>query len=525
MTQPWGGVEPPSDSSTQPQPATEPVWSQQAYGSTEVLDATGDPAAAAAGAPARGGRRRGLMIGAGVLAVAAVGAGVALAASQLGDGGAQPEEAVPASAVAFVAVDLDPSAGQKLDALRFTRKFPGAASRIGSDDDLRRALFEALKQDDALTGDWATDVAPWLGQRAGLAVLPPKASGEDPGVVVLLAVTDQAKAKTGLAKVAGSDVSCDVTPDFAVCADDAAVARQAVADAAKSPLSKVKRYTDDVDALGDRGIARGWLDFAGLKDAVPASGGIDLGSALGGTELTGRGAFALRFDGPNLALTGQVVGVAPPKVSGSVGADDLPADTLAVYGFSGGDTLAGYAYDELRKVADQLGATAELDAQLQQFQSQYGIAIPSDIGKALGERSAVLFGGMEAGSPRVAARLSGDRVSIDKLLGAVRDVGGPQVAKATAGTDTVLASTQAYADEVARGKGLGSAKAFTAAVPRAKDAQGLLYVNLAGLLGSVGDEMGVSAEARKNLAPLSALGMSTRRDGDRFTYDVRLTTR
>src|SRR5690348_4643786 len=165
------------------------------------------PAAADAGAdvlatesqpPARG-RRRGVLIGASVLAVALVGGGAALAASKLGGGGAQPDEAVPASAVGFVAVDLDPSAGQKVDFLRFARKFPDARTAIGSDDDVRKALFEALKKDGQIKGDWSSDVAPWLGDRAGFAVLPPAADGEDPSALVVLAVTDAGKAKAGIA--------------------------------------------------------------------------------------------------------------------------------------------------------------------------------------------------------------------------------------------------------------------------------------------------------------------------------------
>jgi hypothetical protein len=203
VSEPSGGHQPPhDDASTQPvgqQPSAHPVGSEP-LGSTEVLT-LGQPGDVfpAESPAASSGRRRGVAIGAGVLAVALLGGGVAFAASKLSGGGAQPDEAVPASAVAYFSVDFDPSAGQKVDALRFARKFPSAGAKIGSDDDLRKALFDSIKGDGDLKGDWATDVEPWLGDRAGLAVLPAAQDGDDPGVVVVLAVKDATKAKAGLA--------------------------------------------------------------------------------------------------------------------------------------------------------------------------------------------------------------------------------------------------------------------------------------------------------------------------------------
>jgi hypothetical protein len=512
---------------SQPHDPNQPHEPSQPHEPVEVLSVGGQYAAAGQdGAPTRG-RRRGLLIGAGVLAVALAGGGVAFAASKLSGGGAQPDEAVPASSIAFVAVDLDPSSGQKIDALRFARKFPGAASKLGGGDDVRKALFESLKKEGDLKGSWATDVEPWLGDRAGFAVLPPAADGEDPGAVVVLAVTDRDKARAGIAKVSDGTASCEFTDAFAVCAEEAGVAKKAVADAAKSPLSEVKTYSDDIAALGDRGIARAWLDLSKLQEAVPSSGGMSLSGALGGTDLTGRAAFALRFDGPALELTGNAVGTKFPKLEGSAAMDDLPADTLAAYGFTDADKIVGYVYDQVREAAEKQNAVAELDAQLQQVRDQYGIAVPDDVAKAAGDRVAVLFGGMDDGGlPKVAARLSGDRGVLDKILAAAQsDAAGITIGKAEAGTDTVLASSQAYADVVAKGHGLGAQQAFKDAVPNAKDSQAVLYVNIAGIVSTFADQMGLAGDERKNVEPLSSLGMSVKQDGDRVAYDLRLTTK
>lgn len=523
MTQPTDGQQPLQDPQRAGSQHTNPQGAS--FGNAEVLDVGGAATITpglASGGTSRPGRRRGLVIGAGVLAVALVGGGVAVAASTLGGGGAQPDEVVPATAVAFAAVDLDPSSSQKVDALRFARKFPGARDSL-KDDDPRRGLFERLKKDGTLKGDWATDVEPWLGDRAGVAVLPPTADGEDPGVVVVLAVKDQDKARTGLAKVAGGAASCEYTDDFAVCAQDAAVAKKAVADAAKAPLSGRKDYADDLASLGERGVARAWVDLAKVQDAVPSSGGMSLRSLS--PEFKGRAVVALRFDGPRLELTGNTVGTASPKLTGSAAMDDLPADTLAAYGLGGADQLVGYAYDQMRAAAGKQGGAADLDAQLQQFSDRYGISVPDDVKKAVGPRVAILFGGVADGTPKIAARLSGDRGALDKIVAASQQDGGPGVARATAGTDTVLASTQAYADAVAKGKGLGSQKAFTDAVPGSKDAQAVLYVNIAGVVAQLSDQLGMSADDRLNVDPLSSLGMSVKQDGDRVTYDLRLTTK
>ncbi|MGN6610606.1 MAG: DUF3352 domain-containing protein [Angustibacter sp.] len=474
-------------------------------------------------APARG-RGRGLIIGAGVLAVALVGGGAALAASKLGGGGAQPDEAVPASAVGFVAVDLDPSAGQKVDFLRFARKFPDARKAIGSDDDVRKALFEALKKDGQIKGDWSSDVAPWLGDRAGFAVLPPTADGDDPEALVVLAVTDSGKAKAGIAKVSEGQAKCEFPDGWAVCSDDAAVVSKAVKDAADKPLSQAKDYTADVDALGERGVARGWFDLGKLQEAIPTSGA-QMSAALSSAKLSGRTAFALRFDGPTLELTGHATGTQLPKLTGSAGVDDLPASSVAVYGFSGADRLVDYAYTQVRKTAETMNGVEQLDAVTQQLQQQFGISVPGDVTKAIGDRLAIVYGGTQDGAPQVAARFSGDRGALDKIVHAVQGGAGLTLARAQSGSDSIIATTQAYADAVAKDHGLGATPAFRAAVPRAKDAQAVLYVDVASALAQVGDQAELNATEREQLKPLRSFGLSVTQDGDRLSYDARLTTK
>ena len=67
-----------------------------------------------------------VVAGVGVLVLALVG-GVTYGVGALSGGGSQPESALPSGAVAYLKVDLDPSAGQKVDALPVHAQVPRAA--------------------------------------------------------------------------------------------------------------------------------------------------------------------------------------------------------------------------------------------------------------------------------------------------------------------------------------------------------------------------------------------------------------
>lgn len=495
----------------------------------EVVDLGPSPDIAP-GAPGRG-RRRGLVAGAGLLAALLVAGGVTYAAGALGGGGAAPEQAIPASAFAVVKVDLDPSAGQKVGALRFLRKFPEAKSRLGAGDDARRALFEALTKGGELRGSWASDVEPWLGKRGALAVVPGATAEADPVPVVVLAVTDAGKARAGLRKVGDGQAQCSVSDDFAVCAPDAAAAKAAVSAAATSSIADDKTFDGDVKALGGDGIATAWVDLAKARSALPAltsalrSAGAPADGALQAAQLKGRYVTALRFVGDDLELTGRVEGADAPALTGTSGVEQLPAGTLAAAGTAGADQLVATAWKQLSSTMAATGGADQPGQQLQALQQQLGITVPGDIQAAVGKRAVIAYGGLSGGAPQAALRVSGDSSSVAKLVGAATKASGGRLALATAkaGTDTVVASTQAYADQVATGSGLGDDPAFTAAVPGAKDAQQVLYVSIATLVGQLREQGAMGAG--EYVRPLSAFGLSAGRDGTATTFTIRLTTK
>ncbi len=502
----------------------------------DVID-LGSPGASVlpARTTSRGGRRRASVIGGGVLALAVAGGAGAYAVSALGGGGDQPEVAVPSSAFALVRVDLDPAAGQKLDALRFARRFPDVGSKLGSGDDPRKAIFEALTKDSTQSGDYARDVEPWLGQRAAVAVVPGVQPEDDPVPLVVLSVTDAAAARTGLAKVAGAG-RCVVSGDFAVCAKDAGLAQRAVTDAGRSSLADDAGFADAVAANGEDGVALAWADLAKARSAVPALAGAlrsagpqagMLGSLAGGGDLKGRVVAALRFDGPNLEVAGRVDGAPLPAATGPSGVGDLPAGTLVALGTGGADAIVNSAWAQLRSTLDAQGGADALDGQVAAIRDQYGITLPGDLSAALGRRATVAFGGLTDGAPGIAVRASGTPEAVAKLVTTASALasGAATLSPVPAGSDPVGATSMAYADEDATGSGLGSTKVFTDAVPGFKDAQQVVFVDVAGLLGLAKDTLGADAAAVRNLQPIAAVGLTGSRDGAAATFDLRLTTR
>src|SRR5688572_23716809 len=150
-------------------------------------------------APANDNRKRLIVLGA-IVAGGAVVAGGAWAATSFFATGSQPAEALPDSTIAYFSVDLDPSGGQKIEAIKTLRKFPAFTDEIDleTDDDLRERFFEEITKSGGCEGlDYAQDVKPWLGSRAAMAAVD---LGEDePTPVGVVQVTDADQAEDGVA--------------------------------------------------------------------------------------------------------------------------------------------------------------------------------------------------------------------------------------------------------------------------------------------------------------------------------------
>ena len=91
--------------------------------------------------------RRNLLWGGLLGGVLVVGGGTAFAVTTLVGGGAQPDQVLPGNAIAYVRMDIDPSAGQKIAAVRLLRKLPQVNDAVSGGGDPRQKLFESLQKD------------------------------------------------------------------------------------------------------------------------------------------------------------------------------------------------------------------------------------------------------------------------------------------------------------------------------------------------------------------------------------------
>ncbi len=202
----------------------------------------------------KGSARRKLVAGVGALAVLGAGAGAVWAWQAFMSQGAQPAEALPASTLAYVAVDFDPAAGQKLAALGFLRKFPSLEKHVGLTDagDLRKDVFDGVKSNLGCRIDYA-DVEAWVGQRFAFALV--DQGGPEP--VMVLQVADPDKVKAGLERLAEcseGELGYALGDDWAVLAETDKVAGRVLSDAAESPLAEDAEFQRWTGQAGEPGV-------------------------------------------------------------------------------------------------------------------------------------------------------------------------------------------------------------------------------------------------------------------------------
>ncbi len=332
------------------------------------------------------GRVRTVALVAGLVAIvggtAVVGGGW-LAFSRLNGGGPQPESVLPADTVAFLKFDLNPSAGQKVAAVRFALRFPDAKGKVTETSDLRKVAFDQVKDDAKLKDiDYAADVAPWLGERFAVGLLPGASSKDKPIPVAVLAVTDEDKAAEALPRITGSGkTTCGVRDGFAVCSEDKTVVTLLTEAEQGTMLEESPQFAADMSALGEDGVAAAWVDLkrvGELAETARVGTGL-LGAPLPDAPRGGRLAVALRFAGPHLELAGRVTDMPmawPEKGASGTGVPELPAGTLAAFGLTGaGDQVkAGWA------------AAGDVVNDLEGAGRELGVSLPDDLYAALGDR-------------------------------------------------------------------------------------------------------------------------------------------
>lgn len=447
----------------------QPVHGRSAFGQPAHQGWGETPAYAVEAPGAYGGapqRNRGKIVTAGVAGAAAlalVGGATVFAFDRLGGGGAQPEAAMPATTIAFAKVDLDPSSSQKVDAIRFLKKFPNTDS-LREDMDLRKWFFEEASKNSDHKNDWS-EVEQWLGDRAG-AGLVPGTEGASPRYAVVLAVTDKEKAQAYLPKMTDSNgQSCEVGDEWMTCSDSSENLRAVVDATAAGTLADSETYQADLDELGEAGIASAWMDLtqvAEVAKSMPGSAGLvnpgltKPGTTLpGGTtgglpgaasnvalattagvsaapasteqelwnQMQGRLATTLRFDGPNLELVGKVKDLSETYSRNADAGTDigrLPADTIGAVSANGLGSQLTKSWPEIEKqitsTTDALGSSGSASTDpLAAFEKQTGLKLPEDLAKALGERTTLAVAS-DGKQPKVALMTDGDRGVLQKVV-------------------------------------------------------------------------------------------------------------
>ncbi|MEO6701774.1 MAG: DUF3352 domain-containing protein [Jatrophihabitantaceae bacterium] len=454
--------------------------------------------------------------------------GAAFAAYQtLNGGGTQPDEVLPASAVAFAKLDLNPSAGQKIAAAQFLNRIPKLSTGFSSTGDWRKPLFDALARDGALPKgvSFERDIKPWLGRRIGVAVLPTKTEGT-PDLVLAIQSTDNVEARAGVARF-GSDYGMDFLKGYAIIARDVLVADRAIADAKAAPLKDSTRYHADLGQLGGLGVSTGWVDLAGVaKLAGPNA--TDLG-------LSGRLAYTVRFSAKAVELIAKSFGQQTSQLtrpSGLTGIADLPASTGLALQTTG---LAGQLDKSWQQLNARLGslpgvAGAPVDP-FTMWQQQFGLDLPGDLDTLLGSSQllavdAASFGGHQG--PRVGVRTWTDGKAAVGVLDKLAAGFGPSFPVHYRVTDdgVVAGTDDGYLTSLTAPTGprLATVAGFKDALPDLAGAPVAGYLNLDAIAASLRAN-GADSQTLQQLAPFRAVGMTVRQAGGISTIRLRLVER
>lgn len=469
-----------------------------------------------------------------VLALAATGA---FAWQKLSGGGTQPHDVLPASAVAYARVDVDPSAGQKIALLKLIRKFPDAATSIGitsPTQDVRGLLLGDLVAECDL--DYDKDVKPWLGSRLGIGLLKDITTP-----VLAIQVTNQDKARKGIAALS----ECVGEPEpgiafldgYALVAEEQSTADHARKDARAHPLADKPAFVKDIDDLGNQGVASAWIGAKAMEsfsaefiNSLPE----DLAANASAKEEAGKSvALTLRAKSTSLELVGLMRSDSTSEKLPPAPIASLPDTTVLAYSAAG------------------LGSTAEFD---QNFEKGWDAALagfgaaapgmPFDLGsleKKTGLRlpddfKTLLRGGMTfavgaknldtivtLADPSDLARLdvgltlkSDGALDLAKRLAAFAGRGGVRLSVEQTGDGAVIATNPGAATELGENGTLGEKDIFRRAVPHADTASFATFIDMSTLLNSLTKAGPPPDVARQidQLKAISAIGFSTSRQSD-----------
>jgi hypothetical protein len=478
--------------------------------------------------------------------VAVVIAGSAVAFTVLKDrfsaAGPQAAEAIPSDAVFYVGVDLDPSAEQKINALRFLNHFPAFKEASGvtdADTDIRKTFFDKVLGPMCPGLSYDNDIEPWIGSTFAVAGMPPAQGATEPIVVGAIEVSDEDGAKTGLDKLAGcgssgvADFGLAFTGGYAIVAETQAEADRYADAASSSSLADDADFQSDMDSLGDLGVATAWVDIDGALDLFTGQIPVDEVSPSDLDFLKSsyqRAAFTFRFESDHAELASTVYGDTPDIDHEDNQIVNLPDTTVFAASEAGGDERLAQSWDTIMQAAGESGA--DIESQIQEFEDQTGLAVPEDIETVLGDN--VLFAvdeagltseALSAGDPsllNLGVRFTGDKDAIngiyEKVESLIEQESGGDIPFVKQDTDDgiVIATNDDYAGKLGSDGNLGDSDALTSVVDDAASKEFVLFFNFdqveEQVLQAAADD-GAPTEILDNLRPLQAVAITSDTDG------------
>ncbi len=489
-----------------------------------------------------------MLAAAGVAVVAAAGAGFA-AGTAVGGGGTQPEDVLPDTVVAYVDVDLDPPAQQKVNLVRLLGQFGGVKREYGGEPDLRSVAVDWLLKGSALAD---ADVEAWVGDRVGLGVSwDPDAEALTP--VAALQVTDERAAVSDLRRVVKPDqiatvdgyvvVTGDLFAEFdalgpldGVAGSDLPGSQSAadvVAAGESSPLSASSAFTTVFDHLDD-GLVTMYLNgdrMAEAGDQVAGSLGLvgpGLSDIFSRWSTSGQAGAVFRAEPDALELLAWS-SVAPPGGGARAQlAGTLPESTLVAVETTGGSMLVTERWDQFLRAAVADGTSPkDIDRAVTDLEAQYGLRLPGDLETMAGEDAvlAVDGEGLLTGVPGIGLRSVTDPAAgadvASRIEAGLADVtGGFGITAQGLDDGFVIATTDAYAEQLAAGDGtLGADADFRAAVPDAPSATTVIWVNFSPVKGFASLAAPDSADL---ITPLQAFGFTISPDDGGSMVRARL---
>jgi Protein of unknown function (DUF3352) len=482
-----------------------------------------------------------------VVAVVLIAGGGYAAWQFFAGGGPRPAEVLPDSTFALVTVDLNPSGGQKVEAIKTLRKFPSWKKRTGltPDSDVVKEIFEeATKDGPCKSLDYERDVKPWIGNRAAFGGV--QLGAGKPAPVLALQVTDRENAKPGFAELVkcseankDDDFGWTVTDDYIIASDSTSHAEAIASDGKKSPLSENADFQKWTEEAGGPGILNAYV---GRKTVKILSEG--MGSGLGGlTEGGGPGtgkeladamkdfkgaAAGLKFADGGIELAfagGGATDEGGKNVGDHVGA--LPKDTAAVVALAVPEKLlkqlgpGGSAEDSMSSLGDLFGEGTGLD-------------FPDDLITLLGDSLSISVGGdapadlsevSEPGDVPLGLLVHGDDTKIKAVIAKVEARTGFKLSdlQATVSSEdgkVAIATNPDYAASLLGDGSLADSEDFKDVVSHPDDAQAVFYLSLQnkwmdGLRDIAADQNDKDLdEVVDNVAVLRAVGASAWSEGD-----------